>query len=38
MIPNNGISLLNLAVNDIHKYSMEHNMKLDPEKVPRNVN
>ena len=32
MIPSNGISLLNVAVNDIPKYSMEHNMKLNPQK------
>ena len=31
MIPSNGISLLNVAVNDIPKYSME-NMKLNPQK------
>ena len=28
----NGISLLNVAVNDIHKFSIEHNMKLNPKK------
>ena len=32
MIPSNDSSLLNVAVNDIHKYSMEHNMKLNPKK------
>ena len=33
ILPRNGISLLNVAVNDIHKFSIEHNMK-----VQRNVN
>ena len=28
----NGISLLNVAVNHIHKFSIEHNMKLNPKK------
>ena len=28
----NGISLLNVAVNDIHKFSIEHNTKLNPKK------
>ena len=28
----NGISLLNVAVNDIHKFSIEHNMKLNSKK------
>ena len=31
-IPRNGISLLNVAVNDIHKFSIEHSMKLNPKK------
>ena len=30
--PRNGISLLNVAVNDIHKFSVEHSMKLNPKK------
>ena len=30
--PRNGISLLNVAVNDIHKFSIPHNMKLNPKK------
>ena len=30
ILPRNGISLLNVAVNDIHKFSSEHNMKLNP--------
>ena len=32
ILPRNGISLLNVAVNDIHKFSIEHNMKLNPKK------
>ena len=28
----NGINLLNVAVNDIHKFSIEHYMKLNPKK------
>ena len=28
----NGISLLNVAVKDIHKFSIKHNMKLNPKK------
>ena len=32
ILPRNGISLLNVAVNDIHKFSNEHNMKLNPKK------
>ena len=32
ILPRNGISLLNVAVNDIHKSSIEHNMKLNPKK------
>ena len=28
----NGISFLNVAVNDIHKFSIQHNMKLNPKK------
>ena len=28
----NGIILLNVAVNDIHKFSIEHYMKLNPKK------
>ena len=31
-LPRNGISLLNVAVNDIHKFSIEHSMKLNPKK------
>ena len=27
ILPRNGISLINVAVNDIHKFSIEHNMK-----------
>ena len=30
ILPRNDISLLNVAVNDIHKFSIEHNMKLNP--------
>lgn len=30
ILPRNGISLLNVAVSDIHKFSIEHNMKLNP--------
>ena len=30
--PRNDISLLNVAVNDIHKFSIEHSMKLNPKK------
>lgn len=33
ILPRNGISLLNVAVSDIHKFSIEHNMKAQ-----RNVN
>ena len=32
LLPRNGISLLNVAVNDIRKFSIEHNMKLNPKK------
>ena len=32
ILPRNGISLLNVAVNDIHKFSIEHKMKLNPKK------
>ena len=32
ILPRNGISLLNVAVNDIHKFSIEHNMKLNSKK------
>ena len=32
ILPRNGISLLNVAVNGIHKFSIEHNMKLNPKK------
>ena len=32
ILPRNGNSLLNVAVNDIHKFSFEHNMKLNPKK------
>ena len=32
ILPRNGISLLNVAVNDIHKFSVEHNMKLNAKK------
>ena len=32
ILPRNGNSLLNVAVNDIHKFSIEHNMKLNPKK------
>lgn len=32
ILPRNGISLLNVAVNDIHNFSIEHNMKLNPKK------
>ena len=32
ILPRNGISLLNVAVNDIHEFSIEHNMKLNPKK------
>ena len=32
ILPRNSISLLNVAVNDIHKVSIEHNMKLNPKK------
>ena len=32
ILPRNGISLLNVAVNDIYKFSIEHNMKLNPKK------
>ena len=32
ILPRNGISLLNVAVNDIHKFFIEHNMELDPKK------
>ena len=31
-LPRNGICLLNVPVNDIHKFSIEHNMKLTPKK------
>ena len=27
ILPRNGISLINVAVNDIHKFSIEHNTK-----------
>ena len=30
--PRNGISLLNVAVSDIHKFTVEHNVKLNPKK------
>ena len=32
ILPRNGISLLNVAVNDIHKFSKERHMKLNPKK------
>ena len=32
ILPRNGISLLNVAVNDIHRFSIKHNMKLNPKK------
>ena len=32
ILPRNGISLPNVAVIDIHKFSIEHNMKLNPKK------
>ena len=32
ILPRNGISLLNVAVNDIHKFSIENNMKLNKKK------
>ena len=32
ILPRNGISLLNVAVNDIHKFSIERNMKLNQSK------
>ena len=32
ILPRNGISLLNVAVSDIHKFSIEHNVKLNPKK------
>ena len=32
ILPRNGISLLDVAVNDIHEFSFEHNMKLNPKK------
>ena len=32
ILPGSVISLLNIAVNDIHKFSIEHNMKLNPKK------
>ena len=32
ILPRNSNSLLNVAVNDIHKFSIEHNMKLNPKK------
>ena len=32
ILPRNGISVLNVAVNDIHKFSIKHNMKLNPKK------
>ena len=32
ILPRNGIGLLNAAVNDIHKFSLEHNTKLNPRK------
>ena len=32
ILPRNSISLLNVAVNDIHKFSIKHNMKLTPKK------
>ena len=37
MIPSNGVSLLNVAVNDIPKYSMEQ-YEIKSAKVQRNVN
>ena len=30
ILPWNSISLLNLFVSDIHKFSMDHNMRLNP--------
>ena len=32
ILPRNGLSLLNVAVKDIHRFSIEHNMKLNPKK------
>ena len=32
ILPRNGVGLLNVAVNDINKFSIEHNMKLNPKK------
>ena len=38
ILPRNGISLLNVAVNDIHKFSIPHNMKLNPKKCKMLIN
>ena len=32
ILPRNGLSLLNVAFIDIHRFSIEHNMKLNPKK------
>ena len=32
ILPRNGISLLHMAVNDIHTFAIEHSMRLNPKK------
>ena len=32
ILPRNSISLLNSAVSDIHRFAMDHNMRLNPSK------
>ena len=32
ILPRNGVSSLNHAVSDIHQFSSEHNMRLNPKK------
>ena len=35
MLPKNSISLLNSAVSDIHNFSVDHNMRLNPIKCKK---
>jgi hypothetical protein len=38
IIPRNSISLLNFAVSEIHEFSNDHNMKLNPKKCKEMLN
>ena len=37
IIPRSSISILDLVVDKIHDYCLEHKMKLNPKKMQRNV-